>query len=467
MKKNLLPNEDTIAAVATAEGAGAVAIIRISGPKASEIIDKIFKSTGNSSPKEIDSHRLYHGLIEDPNTGELIDEVLCTMMKSPNSYTGEDVVEINCHGGHLVPRRILEVIYQNGARPAEPGEYSLRAFINGKLDLAQAESVVDIINAQTEVGLKQAEMRLEGILSGRISEFKDKVLDLLAEIESQVDFPEEDIDPLIKQDTIIKTRSLISEIKDLIATYEEGKIMKYGVATTILGKPNVGKSSLLNSLLRKERAIVSRHPGTTRDFIEEEINVRGIPLKLVDTAGIRAATDQIEKTGIDLARKKAQEAELLIAVIDGNDHIDADDTEVLDEIIGKNAILAINKIDLGLKIDESELSKYVSVDRIVRTSAKDNTGIEELKDAIKDCLISSDSRINGREIVLTELRHKGSLESAASSLDNFLSTFESGESPEFPALELRVALNSLGEITGEVTTEDVLGRIFSKFCVGK
>lgn len=467
MNRTLLPNEDTIAAIATAEGEGAVAIIRVSGPKTTEIIEKIFKSDGKNGPLEMDSHRLYHGSINDPNSGELIDEVLCTVMKSPNSYTGEDVAEINCHGGRLVPRRILELLFNNGARPAQAGEFSLKGFLNGKMDLAQAESVVDIINAQTEVGLKQAEMRLEGVLSHKISGYKDEVLDLLAEIESQVDFPEEDIDPIIKKDITTRTKGLISSINGLLSTYEEGRILKYGVATTILGKPNVGKSSLLNSLLRQQRAIVSHHPGTTRDFIEEQIDIRGIPLRLIDTAGIRSATDQIEKTGIELTKKKAQEAELLIAVIDGSSDIDLDDTEVLEEIKSRNSVLVINKSDLGLKINQNQLLKYVSEDKIVKTSAKELSGIEDLKDIINNSLIRSDRKIDDGEIVLTELRHKSALENAAHSLENFLNTFNSGESPEFSALDLRVALTSLGEITGEVTTEDVLGRIFSKFCVGK
>ena len=467
MNRNLLPNEDTIAAIATAEGEGAVAIIRVSGPKTTDIIKNIFTANSKSTLKDMGSHKLYHGIIKDPESGELIDEVLCTIMRSPNSYTGEDVAEINCHGGRLVPRRILGLLFKHGARPAEAGEFSLKAFLNGKMDLAQAESVVDVINAQTEVGLKQAEMRLEGVLSNKISGYKDEVLDLLAEIESQVDFPEEDIDPIVKKDITTRTTSLISSINGMLSTYEEGRILKFGVATTILGKPNVGKSSLLNSLLRQQRAIVSHHPGTTRDFIEEQIDIRGIPLRLIDTAGIRAATDQIEKTGIELTKKKAQEAELLIAVIDGSSDLDQDDTEVLQEIHNRNAVLVINKSDLGLKITQTKLLDYVSKDRIVKTSAKELSGIEDLKDVIKNSLIKSDRASSEGEIVLTELRHKSALENAASSLENFLNTFNSGESPEFSALDLRVALNSLGEITGEVTTEDVLGRIFSKFCVGK
>jgi len=467
MSMNLLPNEDTIAAIATAQGEGGIAVIRMSGPQAPDIINKLLHNGTGIDSNKMDSHHLYHGFIKNPDTGKAVDEVLCVLMRAPNSYTGENIAEIHSHGGYLVPKKILELLFKHGARPADPGEFSLRAFLNGKIDLAQAEAVSDVINAQTEEGLKQAEMQLEGVLSEKINTYKDIMLDLLAEIESQVDFPEEDIDPLVKKDIVSRTEGLISEIGKLLATYEEGRILKYGVMTTILGKPNVGKSSLLNSLLMRERAIVSKHPGTTRDFIEESIDIRGIPLKLIDTAGIRAATDHVEKAGIELAKKKASEGELLIAVIDGSAELDQDDIEVLSEIKDKNAVLVINKSDLGLNVSDKELAKYIQSDRLARTSAKKNTGIDELKDIILDSLINRENHSKEGEIILTELRHKSALETSAESLKTFLKTFQIGESPEFSALDLRVALNSLGEITGEVTTEDVLGRIFSKFCVGK
>jgi len=467
MTPNIHHDKDTIAAIATAQGEGGIAVIRISGPQVPDIIHKIFKSDTKIGSYKMDSRRLYHGCIEDPDSGSTVDEVLCVLMKAPNSYTGEDVAEIHSHGGCLVPKKILELLFTHGARPADPGEFSLRAFLNGKIDLTQAEAVSDVIKAQTEEGLKQAEMQLEGILSEKIIAYKDIVLDLLAEIESQVDFPEEGIDPIAAKDIVSRTQRLISEICKLLATYDEGRILKYGVITTILGKPNVGKSSLLNSMLMRERAIVSHHPGTTRDFIEESIDIRGIPLKLIDTAGIRAAADHIEKTGIELAKKKASEGELLIAVIDGSSVLDKDDIEVLNEIQDKNAVLVINKTDLSHNVSEEDLAEYIPRERIARTSAKKNTGIEELKDIIRNSLINRENHSREGEIILTEFRHKSALENSLESLKAFLKTFQSGESPEFSALDLRVALNSLGEITGEVTSEDVLGRIFSKFCVGK
>lgn len=468
MNRIPVPNEDTIAAVATPEGDGGIAVIRISGPKSSGIINLVFKRDQiDSKALEMESHRLYHGRIVDPESDEPVDEVLCVLMKSPNSYTGEDVAEIHSHGGYIVPKRILDVIFALGARPAGPGEFSLRAFLNGKMDLAQAEAVADIVNAQTEEGLKQAELQLEGALSEKIGEFKETVLDVLAEVEAQVDFPEEDIDPIVKGDLIGRTEALIENIEALLATFEEGRIVKYGIKTAILGKPNVGKSSLLNRLLMKDRAIVSPLPGTTRDFIEEGIDVRGIPLRLIDTAGIRITSDEIEMAGVGLAKKKAGEAELLIVVIDGSSGLDSDDLEVLNEAMGKKAILAVNKSDIDIKVNEDEVSSFIPGDQIIHTSAKLGTGIEELKDTIRGLLTGESKLTDSSELMLTESRHKLSLERSVDSLKSFLRVLDRGESPEYLALDLRVALDSLGEITGEVTTEDVLGRIFSKFCVGK
>jgi len=463
-----VPNEDTITALATPEGNGGIAVIRISGPRSFEIVDLIFKGseTGMKSAK-MQSHRLYHGHILDNETGELLDEVMCVLMKSPHSYTGEDVAEIHSHGGYVVPKRILDLLYSAEARPAEPGEFSLRAFLSGKMDLTQAEAVVDIVNAETEEGLKQAELQLEGVLSARISDFKETVLDILAEVEARVDFPEEDIDPIVKETLISRSRGLISGIEALLDTFEEGRIVKYGVKTAILGKPNVGKSSLLNRLLMKDRAIVSPLPGTTRDFIEEGIDVRGIPLRLIDTAGIRITSDEIEKTGVNLAKKIAEEAEMLILVIDGSRELDGDDMEVLKLAEGKKSLLAVNKSDIETKVLENKITALFPKESIVHTSAKLGHGVEELKDKTREIIMGNSRRSESSEIVLTQSRHKYALEKAEKSMESFLELLDRNESPEFLALELRVALDSLGDITGEVTTEDVLGRIFSKFCVGK
>jgi tRNA modification GTPase len=462
-----LLDEDTIAAIATPPGEGGVAIIRVSGKNALEIISKVFKRGSASSVFDMKSHRLYRGHIIDPESERVLDSVLCVLMKSPHSYTGEDVVEIHSHGGYLVPKKILELLFKHGARAARPGEFTLRAFLNGKMDLAQAEAVVDVVNAQTEESLKQAELQLEGVLSQKIDGFKEIVLDVLAEVEAQVDFPEEDIDPIVKEAMEKRITELIERMDELLATYEEGRIIKYGVYTAILGKPNVGKSSLMNQLLMKERAIVSPYPGTTRDFIEEMLDVRGIPLRLVDTAGLRATADEVEKVGVELAKKKAEEAELLIAVVDGSMKLDEDDFEVLNKIRRGKSILVINKSDLPQKVSEEYFTEFLPRNRIVRTSAKVGLGIEELKDKIYELLLGKEDRKEGAEVIITELRHKVAIEKSKDSLVSFLKAMKRGESPEFLAVDLRFALDSLGEITGETTTEEVLGRIFSKFCIGK
>ncbi len=467
MGSSFNPSDDTIAALATPPGDGGIAVIRLSGPESLDILRSIFKPGGTEESPEFLPRMMYHGYIVDTDNGGKVDEVLAVFMKSPASYTGQDVVEIHSHGGHIVPKKILGLIFGLGARPANPGEFSLRAFLNGKMDLAQAEAVADIVNAQTDDALKQAELQLEGALSNKILEIKDIILDILAEVEAQVDFPEEGIDPIVKSALIARTQDILAGLGTLLGSYREGRILKYGVGTAIIGKPNVGKSSLLNRLLMKERAIVSPVPGTTRDFIEESLEVRGIPLRLVDTAGIRVTGDEIERTGVALAKKKADEAELIIAVIDGSVPLDEDDHEVLKGLRGKQAILAVNKADAGLRVDRSGLLEFSPPERIVHISAKTGTGIEELKDAASTLLRGSSGRAEAGEIVLTELRHKLAIEKASESLSSFLRLLDAGESPEFLALDLRIALDSLGEITGEVTTEDVLGRIFSKFCVGK
>jgi tRNA modification GTPase len=468
MEQVPFPKEDTIAAISTPEGKGGIAVIRISGCKALTVLRRLFIMTDeNKSVADMTSHRLYRGQLVDPTSKRLIDNVLCVLMKSPHSYTGEDVVEIHSHGGYLVPRRILDTLFKNGVRPASPGEFSLRAFMNGKLDLAQAEAVVDVVNAQTDESLRQAEFQLEGVLSKKINELKEDILEILAEIEAHVDFPEDEIDAIKKELMSSRTEIIINELKRLLTTYEEGKIIKDGVYTAILGKPNVGKSSLLNQLIMKDRAIVSPFPGTTRDFIEESIIVKGIPLRLVDTAGLRASADQIESVGIELTKKKANEAEFIIAVFDGSTELDQDDLEIITSLRGDKAVLVINKIDIRQKLSEQQIHKYLPSHEIVRTSAKEGIGIEDLKALIFQKLLGRKDKIDASEFLISELRHKIAVEKAKEGLRSFKEALSKDDSPEFLAVDLRYALDSLGEITGEVTTDDVLGKIFSKFCIGK
>lgn len=468
MEQFALPHEDTIAAISTPEGKGGIAIIRISGHKALTALERFFTMTDETKTvSNMTPHRLYRGRLIDPMSKRLIDNVLCVFMKSPHSYTGEDVVEIHSHGGYLVPRRILDTLFKNGVRPANPGEFTLRAFMNGKIDLVQAEAVVDVVNAQTDESLRQAEFQLEGALSKRINRLKEHILDILAEIEAQIDFPEDEIDAIKKEHMSSCIELIINELERLIGTYEEGKIVKDGVCTAILGKPNVGKSSLLNQLIMRDRAIVSPFPGTTRDFIEESIVVKGIPLRLVDTAGLRASADQIESVGIELTKKKANEAEFIIAVFDGSTELDRDDLEIISSLRGDKAVLVINKIDIPQKLSQEQIHKYLPNHEIARTSAKEGVGIDDLKALIFQKLTGRKDKIEASEFILSELRHKIAIEKATEGLHSFKEALSKGDSTEFLAVDLRYALHALGEITGEVTTEDMLGKIFSKFCIGK
>lgn len=468
MKINNYLSDDTIAAIATPPGEGGIAVIRISGSNSLNIVKTIFMKNHRVGEDFFTSHKLVHGSIIEPDTGKKVDDVMCTYLKSPNTYTGEDTVEIYSHGGYIVPRKILDLLIRQGSRSAEAGEFTKRAYMNGKMDLSQAEAVANIIHAQTEYGLLHAENQLAGMLSDKVNSLKDNILDILAEIEAHVDFPEEDIEESIKSEIIGKSTNILNSVNQLIRSYNTGKIYKNGIKTAILGKPNVGKSSLLNQLLMEERAIVSPVAGTTRDFIEEIIDMNGIPLKITDTAGMRDTSDEVEMIGVNMTGRKAKEAEFLIIVIDGSSKLDNDDIEVLKCIGQKKCVLIINKSDLESRIDRDLLSDYSGNNPLVEISALKGEGIEELKEIITKTILETENTMaDSSEIILTDARHKDCLEKCRIHLEKFLKLINEDESPEFLAIDLRFALDSLGEITGEITTEDLLGRIFSKFCVGK
>ena len=398
--------DDTIAAIATAPGEGGIGIIRISGPKSLEVAEDIFFSMSGKKISEYPARTLIFGNIKDGD--KKIDEVLVAYMKGPNSYTAEDVVEINCHGGFISVKRILELVLSKDVRLAEAGEFTKRAFLNGRIDLSQAEAVIDVINAKTDKAHEVAENQLDGSLSNRIREFRDKVTELLAQVEVAIDYPEEDIEFIAYTTLEEKTRELNKDIKKLYETSESGKIFREGLKTVIVGKPNVGKSSLLNSILGENRAIVTDIPGTTRDVIEEFVNIKGIPLKIVDTAGIRETDDVVEKIGVEKSMASFDTADLIIMVVDSSSELSEEDREILEKVQGKETILLLNKTDLPQVIDEEEVKKYVNEENIIKISALHNEGIEDVHDRIEAMVYKGDIK-SSSNVIITNSRHKDAL----------------------------------------------------------
>jgi len=456
--------DDTIAAIATPIGIGGIGIIKISGPKATEIATQIFRPRNVSLPFK--SHHLYYGEVVDPQGSYAIDEALLSFMAKPRSYTREDVVEINCHGGYLVLQEILELILKAGARLAEPGEFTKRAFINGRIDLTQAEAVVDLIESKTSLSLKYASSQLKGIISQEINTLKRELVEMLSILEASIDFPEEDLEVATPSHLITQTDHLISRVEKLLSTYNEGRLYREGVSTIIAGKPNVGKSSLFNALLGEERTIVTPVPGTTRDFIEEIINIKGIPLKIIDTAGLRDPADRIEEEGVRITKDKLDQADLIILVIDSSVKLDEQDEALLSTLRGKRTVVAYNKIDLPRKASLEKTPRGLSGVQVVLISALYKTGIEELKEAIVSLLITHARSLPSCPII-SNLRHKLILEKVLALTQSVREGLQKNIPHEFTASDIQAALNSLGEITGHTTPEDILDQIFSRFCIGK
>ncbi|MCE5281629.1 MAG: tRNA uridine-5-carboxymethylaminomethyl(34) synthesis GTPase MnmE [Deltaproteobacteria bacterium] len=455
---------DTIAAIATPPGVGGIGVIRISGPEAEGIALRLFRP---SSPLEgLVSHRLHHGRIVSPETGDVLDEALVTLLKAPRSFTGEDTVELHCHGGPYVLRTVLEEILRLGARLAERGEFTKRAFLNDRLDLAQAEAVLDLINARTREGLQAAVGGLEGRLSGRIDAIRGRVIDLLAGIEAAIDFTAEDgMEP--PDGGTAPLDALIDEIRTLAASYHRGKVLREGIGVVIAGRPNVGKSSLLNRLLGQRRAIVTPVPGTTRDFIEETVDIGGIPVRLTDTAGIRPPGDAVEEAGIELVWERIAGADIVLMLLDGSAELAEDDLQIIGQVREKPLLAVINKRDLPERLDVGRLKGLLppSVPPVIRISAKYGEGLESLEEAIRSLALATPSE--GDEVTISHLRHRVALEAAAEHLQLARDGMRDGIPPELTAIDLRGALEALGEITGRTTTEDILASIFANFCVGK
>lgn len=453
--------QDTICAVSTPPGEGGIGIIRISGKDALNIAEKVFKPrTDNDIPRAA-THTLHYGHVIDPATGETVDEVLMSVMRGPATYTREDVVEINCHGGMMPLWRTMGLLINAGARQAEPGEFTKRAFLNGRIDLAQAEAVMDIIRAKTDLSHRAANELLLGGLSAEISRLRDRLVSLIASVEAGIDFPEEDIETESGTPLADEISGIITAIEELLLSFTYGRILRDGFATAIVGRPNVGKSSLLNALLKQNRAIVTEIPGTTRDVLEEYLSISGVPIKILDTAGIRHTHDTVEQEGVRRSLAAIESADIVLVVLDGSEKLTDEDQRVLEEVKGRNAIAIINKSDLPRKL-ERLAGPYIQVSLSCRTG----DGLDGLKRAVSDMV--KQGTIGSREHAwAVNQRHKTALAQTKESLQKSLDSIKSNLSPEFVAVDLRGALDSLGLITGATYTEDILERIFNDFCIGK
>lgn len=456
--------DDSIVAISTAHGEGAIGIIRMSGENAFKIIDKIFKRKANKNIEEYNNRQLVYGHIIDND--QVIDEVLVALMKAPNTYTTENIVEINCHGGSVPMRRVLNLILTHDIRMAEPGEFTKRAFLNGRLDLSQAESVMDLISAKTSKGFDIAYNQLEGYLSKKINLIREEFLDLLSKIEVSIDYPEADIKDITHNEileVLVENKNIINK---MIEGSKTGKIIRDGLSTVIVGKPNVGKSSLLNALLKEAKAIVTNIPGTTRDVIEEYININGIPLKIIDTAGIRETDNEIEKIGVERSKEFFNKADLVILVLNNAEKLSQEDREIINYIENKKVIVVVNKTDLDNKLDYDELNNLIKDKVILKTSVMNDSGIEEVENEIAKMVYHGEVESNENEFI-TNIRHINALKNALNSINAGINATKSEIGYDFIEVDIKDAYNYLGEITGQTIGEDIIDKIFSKFCLGK
>jgi tRNA modification GTPase len=458
---------DTIAAIATARGEAGIGIVRVSGDLALPIAAELFRSPRGVSLTELSTHTLTYGHVIDTNASDdVIDEVLLGIMHAPKTYTGEDIVEFNCHGGIVTLTAVLDLVVKSGARVAEPGEFTKRAFLNGRLDLAQAEAVAELIASKTDLSRKIAIEALAGKLSDTVNSLSDRLAGLLAEIEASIDFPEEDLDFMKVETQLGTARAVQTDLTALLDTATEGRIITEGVNVAILGKPNVGKSSLLNALVGATRAIVTEIPGTTRDTIEETINVNGIPLKLIDTAGIRQTDDIVEQQGVERSKAVLDRAELLLLMFDAAQPLNNADLELLQTAQSAKAILILNKVDLPVLTPSTTLLVHCPKKQVVETVIPEGKGLDALKVTICEELLGGE-RVVGESPIVTNARHQEALRRANEGLNYAIESLENGMPPDLVAVDLRISLDGLGDIVGRTTTEDILDRIFSQFCVGK
>lgn len=436
----------------------------MSGQLCFEVLDKMFIPKNKQSIEEIKGYTIKYGNIVD--NGEVIDEVLVSYFKAPKSYTMENMCEINSHGGNIIVKKILELCLKNGAELAEPGEFTKRAFLNGRIDLVQAESVIDIINAKSEKEVKTGIKQLEGLLSKEIAEIKQEIMDVMINIEVSIDYPEYDVEDVANAEITDMLDSVKKKLERLERSFDNGKVIKEGIKTAIIGKPNAGKSSLLNAILKEDRAIVTEYEGTTRDTIEEFVNINGIPLKLIDTAGIRETKDEVEKIGIAKSRETANTADLIIAIFDASKEIDEEDLEVIDFIKNKKAIIILNKMDLKAKIDENNENLKKLSGNIIKMSALKNVGIDKLYEKITEMFNLNEINLDN-ENVITNVRQKNLITKAIENVKKAKKTIEQKMPIDIVAIFIKDILEDLGKITGEVVTEDIIEEIFANFCLGK
>ncbi len=467
--------DDTITAISTPLGQGGIGIVRLSGKDALPIANKIFVSKDKKKPSKFKSYTVHYGWIKDDymkssskkKQSSVIDEVILTVMRSPKTYTREDVVEINCHSGMVPLRRILEAVVKNGARLAEPGEFTRRAFINGRIDLIQAEAVLDIIQSKTEASFKLGINQLKGDLSDRIEHMRNETLEMLTHVEADINFPdEEDVSSLPKARLIGQLKKVKSQLNDILCFSQEGKILREGISVVICGKPNVGKSSLLNAIIRKEKAIVTAVAGTTRDSVEDEVSLSGIPVRLIDTAGIEVPENIVEEAALLKSRQNINEADVVIMLFDASMPISKKDKNLISEIKDKNIIYAVNKIDLPEKINIDKLKKICGVKKIIRISALKKQGLNLLEKAVVKSIMSS-TAINSEQIIISNVRHITLLKSIKEHIDCAISSLDKALPIEFVAEELKVSLDFFDRLIGNSAREDLLDKIFSEFCIGK
>jgi tRNA modification GTPase len=458
---------DTIAAISTPMGEGAIAIVRLSGDDAIQIADKLFRGIGGKRLKEVASHTIHYGHLLDPKDGEVVEEVMVSVMKGPKTFTKEDVVEINCHGGLVSVKRVLQQVLINGARLAEPGEFTKRAFLNGRIDLSQAEAVMDLIRAKTDRAMNVALGQMEGRLSKLIQKLRQEILEVLAQVEVNIDYPEyDDVEEMTHKMLLEKAHYVREEIQKLLQTSQQGKILREGLSTAIVGRPNVGKSSLLNSLVHENKAIVTDIPGTTRDVIEEYVNVRGVPLRLLDTAGIRETEDIVERIGVERSRQVLKEADLILLVLNYSDPLTIEDENLFEVVKGMDVIVIVNKTDLPQQIDMDRVKVLAKEHKLVTTSLLEDDGVDELEEAIAS-LFFAGSIEAGDMTYVSNSRHISLLNQSLRTIEDAIAVVEMGTPIDIVQIDMTRTWELLGEITGDSVHETLIDQLFSQFCLGK